>query len=156
MQPQVLGADNIVLPTGVGMGTRRFRVRSSGETMEAEELWTSLSLKPDYNDFVIHKGHAYGFDVQIFTCINLDTGEREWKRGRYGKGQVVLIKDSEQLLVAGEKGDVILLAADPQKHTELARFQAIEGKTWNHPVVVGDRLYIRNGEEAACYRLPVN
>ena len=38
---------------------------------------------------------------------------------------------------------------------ELARFHAIEGKTWNHPVVIGDRLYIRNAQEAACYRLPM-
>ncbi len=29
----------------------------------------------------------------------------------------------------------------------------MEGKTWNHPVVVGDRLVVRNSQEAAGYRL---
>lgn len=31
-----------------------------------------------------------------------------------------------------------------------------EGKTWNHPVVVGGRLYIRNSQQAACYELPMS
>ena len=35
-----------------------------------------------------------------------------------------------------------------------ARIQALEGKTWNHPVLVDDLLFLRNSQEAACYRLP--
>ena len=38
---------------------------------------------------------------------------------------------------------------------ELGQFQAIDGKTWNHPVLVANRLYVRNGEEIACYELPI-
>ena len=72
--------------------------------------------------------------------------------GRYGKGQVVLLEDSGLLLVAGERGRVFLLKADPAELIELGSFQAIEGKTWNHPVVVGDRLYLRNAQQAACYQ----
>jgi hypothetical protein len=49
---------------------------------------------------------------------------------------------------------VALVAADPAEYRELAKFPAITGKTWNHPVVARGRLYVRNGEEAACYELP--
>jgi hypothetical protein len=51
-------------------------------------------------------------------------------------------------------GELVLLEADPREHVELATLQALPGKTWNHPVVVGDRLYLRNASEAVCYRLP--
>jgi len=68
---------------------------------------------------------------------------------------VLLIEDSGLLLVAGEYGDVVLLKADPSARVELAKFKALEGKTWNHPVLIGDRLYIRNAEQAACWRLPL-
>ena len=155
VQPQMIGPDSLLIPTGMGSGTRRIRIATDGEKFSAEELWTSRKLKPDFNDCVVFKGHAYGFDESMFTCIDLETGKRAWKDGRYGKGQVLLLKNSALLLVVSERGEVLLLKADPTKHVELARMQAIKGKTWNHPVVVGDRLYIRNAEEAACYRLPL-
>jgi hypothetical protein len=47
----------------------------------------------------------------------------------------------------------VLLAANPQRQEELGRFQALNGKTWNHPVVAHGRLYVRNAEEMACYDL---
>ena len=102
-----------------------------------------------------HQGYAYGNDAGIFTCVDLKTGERKWKGGRYGKGQVLLLENSGLLLVAGEQGQVVLLRADPGQHIEVDSFKALEGKTWNHPVVVGDRLYLRNSQEAACYQLPL-
>ena len=77
-----------------------------------------------------------------------------WKGGRYGKGQVLLVEDSGLLLVASEQGDLVLVKADPAKHTELGSIKALEGRTWNHPVLIDNRLYMRNSQEAACYELP--
>ena len=154
LQPQVIGNDAVVIPTGMGTGTRLIRIAKQGDDLQSSEVWTSRHLKPDYNDLVVYQDHGYRFDGLIFTCIDLQTGERKWKGGRYGKGQVLLLEDSGLLLVASEKGELVLLRADPSAHIELARTQAIEGKTWNHPVVVGDRVYVRNGQEAACYQLP--
>ena len=155
LQPAVLEDGDVLLPTGQGAGTRRLRLSRSDGAWSAEELWTSRYLKADFNDFVTFDGNAYGFDGSIFACIDLTTGARRWKDGRYGKGQVLLLAASARLVVAAETGEVVLLAADPSGHRELARFQAIEGKTWNHPVLVGDLLFVRNSEEAACFRVPL-
>ncbi len=155
LQPKVVGEDIVLIPTGSNKGTRAIRIKNDGGSYSAEELWTSRNMKPDFSDFVVFEGHAYGFDGGIFASINLETGNRNWKGGRYGKGQVVLLESSGLLLVAAESGDVVLLKADPSEDVELASFKAIEGKTWNHPVLVGDRLYLRNAQEAACYRLPL-
>ena len=81
---------------------------------------------------------------------------RKWKGGRYGKGQILLLENSGLLLILSEQGQVVLVAADPSEHRQLASFQALEGKTWNHPVLVGDRLYVRNSQEAAAYRVQLN
>ena len=164
VQPALAEANGVLLSTGDamgGVGMRRIAVsrkpldsaRDSPAGWTVEERWTSRGLKPYYNDFVVHKGHAFGFDGSILACIDLADGNRKWKGGRYGSGQLVLLPDQDLLLVLSEEGELALVSATPDKFTEVARFKAIEGKTWNHPVLVGDVLLVRNGEEMAAFRL---
>jgi hypothetical protein len=118
-----------------------------------EERWTSNGLKPYFNDFVVHQGHAFGFDNNILACIDLTDGKRKWKGGRYGNGQLVLLADQDLLLVVSEEGELALVGASTDQYRELARIPGLEGKTWNHPAVVRDVLLVRNGEEMAAFRL---
>jgi outer membrane protein assembly factor BamB len=152
IQPHLLG-QGLVFDAGAGVGTMRIDVRRENGTWTPTERWTSRYLKPAFNDFVLHDGSAYGFDGQEFTCIDVETGERRWKAGKYKSGQVLLLEDQRLLVVVTEEGEVVLVPADPYRHAEWGRFQAISGKTWNHPVLAHGRLYVRNAEEIACYRL---
>ena len=156
VQP-ALAAEGAVLVAGGdtmgGAGIRRLAIARGPAGWTVEERWTSRGLKPYYNDFVVHKGHAFGFDGTILSCIDLENGERKWKGGRFGAGQMVLLPDQDLLLVLSEEGELALVSATPDKFTELARFKAIEGKTWNHPALAGDVLLVRNGEEMAAFRL---
>ncbi len=137
----------------MGTGIRRIAVSKAAGAWTVEERWTSTGLKPYFNDIVVHDGHAYGFDGSIMSCIDLQSGARKWKGGRYGNGQLVLLRDQALLLVVSEEGGLALVKAAPDGFTELARAPALEGKTWGHPVVVGDRLLVRNGFEMAAFRL---
>ncbi|MEK7832891.1 MAG: PQQ-binding-like beta-propeller repeat protein [Acidobacteriota bacterium] len=156
VQPVVIAGSDVLIGSGSGMtgvGLRRIAVALGDAGWSIQERWTSNGLKPYYNDFVVHKGNAFGFDGGILACVGLEDGKRKWKGGRYGHGQAIVLPDQDMLLVLSEEGDLALVKATPDQFTELARFKAIEGKTWNHPVLVGDQLLVRNGEEMAAFRL---
>lgn len=153
LQPLVLG-NSIYIATSLGGGTRRITVKHEGDKWNVVEDWTSRDMNPDFNDFVEYQGNIYGFNARIFGSINAETGKLNWKKGRYGNGQVLLLPDSGQLLVTAESGELALVDADPKEFHETAKFKAIEGKTWNHSVLIGNRVYVRNAEEVACFELP--
>ncbi len=155
LQPTVIGGDQILLPTPMSEGTRAIRLSKDGGQFAATELWTTKQMKPDFTELIVYSGHLYGIDGSMLSCIDLQTGQRLWKDGRYGKGQALLLEASGLLLIAAENGRVALVKADPAAHVELASFEAIKGKTWTHPVVVGNKLLVRNAQEAACYELPI-
>lgn len=153
LQPTVIGGDTILLPTPMSEGTRAIRVSKKGDQLSAEVLWTTKHMKPDFTELIVHQDHLYGIDGSMLSCLDLKTGERVWKDGRYGKGQSVLLESSNLLLIAAENGRVALVKTDPSKHSEVASIEALKGKTWTHPVVVGNKLLVRNAQEAACYEL---
>jgi len=153
VQP-ALTANGDVLVCSERIGMRRLAVAHESGGWKTEERWTSVRLKPYFSDFVVHRGHAFGFDGNILACIDLEDGERRWKGGRYGHGQLVLLPDQDLLLVVSEQGDLALVTAASDRFTEIARFPAVKGKTWNHPVLVGDLLLVRNSQEMVAFRLP--
>ncbi len=154
LQPLVID-QSVLLSAGGSGGTRRLEVTRTGSDWSLKDVWTSRDMKPDFNDYVQHHNVLYGFDGSVFASIDLNTGKRHWKKGRYGKGQALLVPDGDQILVLSEQGEVVLLHATPEKCDERARFPGIQGKTWNHPVLIGRKLYLRNAEEAACFELPL-
>ncbi len=157
VQPRLLG-DSAVLVGSEDLGLVRLDLTKPGSSWSAEQRYASRGMKPAYNDFVVSDGIVYGFDGSVFCAVDTETGERRWRagrEGRYGHGQLLLLADQRVHLVLTETGDVVLVAANPEKHQELARLHALDGKTWNHPALAHGRLYVRNDEEMACFELPV-
>ncbi len=157
VQPAVTADGDVLVGSGSGLGSEvgllRLAVTRGPSGWTAAERWTSIGLKPYFNDSVVHKDLAFGFDGSSLACIDLKNGERKWKGGSYGHGQIVLLPDQDLLLALSEAGEVALIKATADQFTELTRFKAIEGKTWNHPVVVGDVLLVRNDQEMVAFRM---
>jgi outer membrane protein assembly factor BamB len=154
-QPLVIDTNRVFIAAGYGVGCVMLKIdRSASCTWSATALWKNRNLKPKFTNLVRRGQYVYGLDEGVLTCVNLDQGNREWKEGRYGHGQILLLDDL--LLIQAESGDVVLVEISPEKNRERARFPALQGKTWNNPALLRDLLLVRNDHEAACYRLPLN
>ena len=148
-QPLLLGNDRVFMSASYGHGAAVFEVTRSGEGFVARTVWENSRMKNKFTSSVLAKGYIYGLDEAILACVDAATGELKWKGGRYGYGQVMLAGD--RLIVLTEDGDVVMVKATPERHDEVARFAAIEGKSWNHPVIAGGRLFVRNVREMAAF-----
>jgi outer membrane protein assembly factor BamB len=159
VQPAVTADGDVLIGSGSGLGAEigllRIAVDQSSSGWTTQQRWISIGLKPYFNDFVVHKDHAFGFDGAILSCVDLKSGDQRWEGGRYGHGQLVVLADQDLLLIVSEKGEVALVKAAPDQFVELARIKAVEGKTWNHPVLVGDVLLVRNDQEMVAFRVPL-
>ena len=151
--PLILSENQVLLSLGYGKGSKLVEVSKDGDQFKSKQIWHSIRMKAKFTNLIYHKNHVFGLDDGIFACMELNRGRPTWKDGRYGHGQVLL--RNNHILVMAEMGEVILLEANPEKHSELTRFTALDGKTWNPPALAGEYLLVRNHKEAACYKLPL-
>ncbi len=153
-QPVPLLDDRLLVSTAYGIGSKLFQIaRNPSGQFNVSLIWETIYLKAKFTNVIYHEGYLYGLDDGILACLNPTDGTRQWKRGRYGHGQVLLVADV--LLVLTESGEVVLVEPNPESHKELARFTALTGRTWNTPALAGSYLLVRNDREAACYQLSI-
>ncbi len=149
-QPVVVDRNRFFISSGYGKGAALVELKPSGNNFTAATVWENTNMKNKFNSSVLHNGYIYGLDEGILACLDVNTGERKWKGGRYGYGQVVLA--SGHLIVTdGSTGDVALVKASPDQFTEISRFSAVKGQTWNYPALAAGRLLVRNSNEMAAF-----
>jgi outer membrane protein assembly factor BamB len=153
LQPYQMPGGDLLLMDEEFKGLRRVSVRSNASKWSVTPRWYAEDVKLYFNDFVVHKGHAFVFDNAKLACVNLENGKRAWRGERRDQGWLLLVADDDLLIVLSEKGELSLTRAAADRFEELGRFKALAGKTWNHPALAGNLLLVRNAEEMAAYRL---
>lgn len=153
-QPLPLAGDRLLVSSGYGVGAKMLEIAERADGgLVASMIWESPRLKAKFAHYVEFEGSIYGLDDGIFVCLDPETGERRWKRGRYGHGQLLLVDDL--IVLQAEGGDVVLIEPNPEELRELGRFTAFDRKTWNVPTLAGPYLLVRNDHEAALFELPL-
>jgi outer membrane protein assembly factor BamB len=148
-QPIIVDSNRFFISSGYGKGAALVEISGTGGSLAARKVWENKSMKNKFNSSVLYEGYVYGLDEGILSCVDVKTGERKWKGGRYGYGQVILA--SGHLIVTSDTGELALVKATPDLYTEVARFSALEGKTWNYPAISNGRLLVRNQTQMACF-----
>ena len=150
-QPLVVDESHVFVSSGYGHGAALLEISEAAGRFSAREVWSNLSMKNKFNPSVLADGVVYGLDEGILAAVDVRSGERLWKRGRYRYGQ--LLYASGHLIVVSEDGDVALVEATPDEYRELVRFESVPGKTWNVPAIADGILLVRNQEEMVAYDL---
>jgi outer membrane protein assembly factor BamB len=150
-QPVLVSPTRFLLSAGYGKGAALVEVSGPGGGLAASAVWQNMTMRNKFNSSVYHDGHIYGLSEGILTCVEAATGERRWQARGYGYGQLVLA--GGHLVVTTDEGEVAVVRAVPAGHSEVTRFKALEGQTWNNPAIAGGRLLVRNAAQMACFKL---
>jgi outer membrane protein assembly factor BamB len=169
-QPHDIGNNRIFISKGYGVGAALFEIHDKPETNEQENplavtlklpqstqiVWENQKiLKTKFTNVVILGDSIFGLSDGVLECANKLTGESQWKRGRYGHGQILAV--GNVLLIQTEKsGEIVMVAANPKEFQELARCVVLPtaSQAWNNLCLVGKKLLVRNADEAVCFELP--
>jgi outer membrane protein assembly factor BamB len=150
----VIDQDRVFITAGYDAGSVMLQIKNENGQWTAEPLWQNKRLKCKMSSAVYLNGFLYGLDDGILACLNAQTGNRVWKSGRYGHGQILLRNDT--LVIQAESGELVMVAADPERHRELTKIPVLPGdKTWNAPALIENWLLLRNHFEAVLLELPM-
>lgn len=149
-----IAAGDIVFLTA-SYGTGAIALEAKGA--EYRKLWSNDdSLSSHYATPVHRDGYLYGFHGrqemgQELHCVELKTGKVMWSEDGMRAGTVTLAGD--RLFILRENGELIIAAADPKGFKPLAKQQLLPGVVRAFPALSEGRLYLRNENNIACYRL---
>ena len=148
--------DGVFLSKGYGGGAALIQLLpGEDDRFQVREVWHNRRvLRTKFTNVVLLDGFLYGLSQGILECVDVGTGDRVWKAGRYGHGQMLLV--DRTLLILTEDGELVHVEPTPDRPNRvMGRFQALEGHTWNNLALYGAYVVLRNAREAAVYRLPL-
>jgi len=143
-----------VIFTGGGRGTKAVKIEKRGDGFAAKELWSNEGLATAFNTPVLKDGLLFGLsDKGVLFCIDAQTGKEAWvdtaKRDRFGA-----ILDAGSVMLA-LPGNSELIAFKPGKQfEELGRIKVSETPTYAHPVLAGNRIFVKDRDSLTLWTVP--
>lgn len=147
--PMIVG-DSVITSSGYGYGTHRIAISREADGFVAKELWHSRKLKAKFADVVISDGFIYGLNDGRLVCLNVEDGKLKWRGSNYGHGQILGV--GKHLVIQGERGELNFLAMSSEDEEVITSFEVMDQRTWNHPVLAGRILLVRNDREAVALK----
>jgi hypothetical protein len=133
---------NSVFTSSYQKGSYLYEIKDVDNSYQSKLAWQSKS-RGYMSSPIIIDGHAYlHLQNQIFTCIDLKTGQEKWKSKRFGK-YASLVAQGKKILALTERGELLLIRANPEKFDLADKVKVSDQETWAHLAVCGDQVFVR-------------
>jgi outer membrane protein assembly factor BamB len=141
-----------IIYTGAGRGAKAVKIEKQADGFAAKELWSNPEVAPQFNTPALTDGLLFGLsDSGNFFCINAQTGQTAWidtiQRDRGGFAAIV---DAGSVILAlPSNSELIAFRPSDKEYTELARIKVADTPTYAHPVIAGNRVFVKDQETVA-------
>lgn len=101
---------------------------------------------------VVIDGHAYiHLRNQRFACLDLATGQEKWITPKTFGKYWSLVANKDRILALDERGDLLLIQANPNEFKLLDERHVSDQETWAHLAVCDNQIFIRELNAMAVY-----
>jgi outer membrane protein assembly factor BamB len=136
-----------IIYTGHGTGTKAVKVQKQGDKFITSELWTNTELGTAYNTPVLKDGFLYGqTDQGKLFCINAENGHTAWIDNVLHKNFGAILDAGTVMVALPSTSNLIIYKPDNAAYTELANIKVADTPVYAHPVLVGNRIYVKDNE----------
>jgi outer membrane protein assembly factor BamB len=150
MTPTLIGQDRLLTST-YGGRTELHQLSNQENKWQTKIAWSEKTQGYMSTPIIIGQ-HAYlHLRNQRFCCIDLEAGKVLWTSKPYGK-YWSLVANQDKILALDERGELLLIAANPQEFKVLATKKISDDSTWAHLSVCGDELFIREQNALTAWR----
>lgn len=141
--------------TGQGRGTKAVRIEEQASGMALKELWTNEKLGTGFNTPVLKDGLLFGMsDRGSFFCVGAKDGQTCWVDTTTRRENFCAIVDAGPALLAlPSDGQLVVLAPSAKQYEELARYKVSDTPVYAHPVVSGERIFIKDRDTVSLWTL---
>jgi outer membrane protein assembly factor BamB len=145
-----------VIYAAKGRGTKAVKIEKKGDGFTTKELWSNAELGVQFSTPVLRKGLLFGLsDRNNLFCINTQTGQTAWTdataRGSRGFGSIVAAGSC--LVVLTNDSELIIVKPDGKAYSEITRYKVSETPTYAHPVIAGNRVFVKDQESVTMFRI---
>ena len=145
-----------VIYTGAGRGAKAVRIEKQGDGFAAKELWSNPELAPQFNTPVLKDGLLFGLSNRgNLYCINARTGKTAWtdETSRDRGGFAAIVDAGSCLLALPGSSELIVFKPSDSEYSELAKIKVAEAPTYAHPVISGNRVFVKDQESVTLWTI---
>lgn len=144
-----------VIYTGARRGTKAVKIEKEGDGFAATELWANAQVSTQFNTPVLKDGLLFGFsDRGNLFCINAETGKTAWTDTvGHGRGFAAVLAAGSVILALPSTSELIAFKPSGQEYSQLARIKVADTPTYAHPVVAGNRIFVKDSQTLAMWAI---
>lgn len=144
-----------VIVTGQGTGTKVYELSKSGENWENKEIWANKDLGVSFSTPLLKNGFLYGNDAKSGSlfCLNAKTGEKCWAETTALNRFASILDLGKVLVCLSANSQLIFFEPSEKAYTELARYTVAETEVYAHPLIIGDKIFVKDKEMLTCWSL---
>ncbi len=147
--------DTIVF-SGLDQETFAVRPSNQGGTWTAERVWANRAQPMYMSSPVLSGDTLYGLTHRNrgqFFAMDVRTGQTLWvSPPRQGENAAIVVAGN-RVLALTDGAELIVLDAAQSTFSPVARVEVATSPTWAHPVVLGDRVLIKDEQTLALLKI---